>query len=217
MRARRAREIGKRRNTLLSVARDMPSSGLRGAIDLLAVGFLLFMAFSAVGWAYETVNDMICRQGFYPRAALMGPWCPIYGIGGLLISCLSWVVRPGRRGLAKVGEVVVAAVAIALLVTFVELAGSYACEAMMGYMPWDYSPYWGNFEGRIAPEFTLRFVIGGLVFLYWLEPTIVRAYRSHRDAGVIAALVLLVLFVADNVLEVAGVWAGFPVRAGIPF
>lgn len=214
-----SRRAGKapHRDTLLSVVRDVPSGGMRKLLDLLVVGFLLFMVFSAVGWAYEIINDMICRHGFYPRAALMGPWCPIYGIGGLLIACLSDLVRRGRHGAALVAEVVTAAVAVALLVTVVELAGSYVCEATMGFMPWDYSPYWGNFEGRIAPEFTIRFVIGGLVFLYWLEPAIVAAYRSHRRAGIAVAVVLLALFVADNLLESAGVWAPLPIRAGIPF
>lgn len=190
----------------------------RGLSLSLANLFLQFMAFSAVGWVYEIVHDMIFRHGFFPRAALAGPWCPIYGIGGLLIVlCLSRIPSPQRRGLGKLREILVAALGICVLVTVVELAGSYVCEWIMGYMPWDYSDCWGNFEGRIAPEFTIRFIIGGLVFLYALDPAITRWCIRFQKKAKALALVLLVLFVGDNALESAGVWSGIIPRDGIPF
>ena len=180
--------------------------------------FLQFMAFSAVGWAYEIINDMICRHGFFPRASLAGPWCPIYGIGGVLIVlCRGRLPSPGKHGAQRALEVLLAAAGICLLVTTVELLGSYVCEWTMGYMPWDYSSYWGNFEGRIAPNFTLRFVIGGLVFLYWLDPAMTRwCLRKPAMAKALATL-LLVLFALDNVLEGVGLWSGVIPRDGIPF
>lgn len=188
-------------------------SGLLLAICNL---FIQFMAFSAVGWAYEIINDLICRHGLFPRASLAGPWCPIYGIGGLLIVlCLNKIPKTSRHGLAKLLEVVGAAVGICLLVTVVELLGSYVCEWMMGFMPWDYFDYWGNFEGRIAPAFTIRFVIGGLVFLYALDPLITRRCSKHPKGAKVLAAALLVLFALDNALESMGVWSGIIPREGI--
>lgn len=198
----------------------MTGKALRGTDRGLAAAnaFIQFMAFSAVGWAYEIINDMICRHGFFPRASLAGPWCPIYGIGGLMIVlCLGKVPSPRRHGLAKAGEMALAALGICLLVTAVELLGSYACEWTMGSVPWDYSSYWGNFEGRIAPEFTLRFVIGGLVFLYWLDSAITGWCLNHKGMAYAIALSLLALFVADGVLEGMGIWADVIPRDGIPF
>lgn len=196
-------------------------AGAGGAGDILvALSNLLmqFMAFSAVGWAYEIINDMICRHGFFPRASLAGPWCPIYGIGGLVIV-LALHALPGRRrhGLSLVGEVIVAAVGICCLVTAVELMGSYVCEWVMGYVPWDYSSYWGNFEGRIAPEFTIRFVIGGLVFLYLLDPAITGWCSRNPTRTRTIAVVLVALFALDNALEASGLWASVIPRGGIPF
>lgn len=193
----------------------------RGASDwLVAVSnlFLQFMAYSAVGWVYETINDMIFRHGFFPRASLAGPWCPIYGIGGLLIvCCLHSLPRHRGSAMGKVGEVVAVAAGICVLVTAVELLGSYVCEWLMGEVPWDYSSYWGNFDGRIAPTFTIRFVLGGLVFLYLMDPAMSAWCRRHERAAVVLSAVLLVLFVADNALETAGVWSVVVPRSGIPF
>ena len=173
---------------------------------------LMFFAFSFVGWAYEMLNDAIVQGGWHWRAALVGPWCPMYGIGGLLIC---WVCKPfgperrspGRKGaLAAIGRVLVSAAIIALLVSVVELAASYACEALLGFMPWDYSTSWGNFEGRWAPEFTLRFVIGGLVFLYALEPLIAMFVQRFEAAAGILAISLVAMLCIDCVLEFSGVW-----------
>ena len=173
-----------------------------------ATAFILFIAFSCVGWCYEILNDFIVRGGFHARAALAGPVCPIYGIGGLLIVlCFKKISSLDDLSVPKkVLKVIAIGIGIYLLVTAVELAGSYIIEATMGYMPWDYSTSWGNFEGRIAPEFTIRFVIGGLVFLYLIEPFIVKWADNHRNAAIVIAIVFAILFTIDNALENAGVW-----------
>lgn len=185
----------------------MKRSATRNTTLALATAFILFMLFSCVGWCYEILNDLIVQGGFHPRATLAGPWCPIYGIGGLLIV---WCFAPASHWLGvrlpKLVEVLVVAAGIFLLVSAVELVASYACEAIMGFMPWDYSTSWGNFQGRVAPEFTMRFVIGGLVFLYLVAPAITSWANGHRTAALRLACVLLALFVLDGVLELAGVW-----------
>jgi len=181
--------------------RDMPLT--------LATTFILFMLFSCVGWCYEIVNDLIVQGGFHPRAAFAGPWCPIYGIGGLLIV---WCFEPASRTIGahvpKPVEVLAVAAGIFLLVSAVELVASYASEAVLGFMPWDHSSSWGNFQGRVAPEFTMRFVIGGLVFLYLLAPAVRAWGLRNRPAALRLAGVLLALFALDGALELTGVWSG---------
>ncbi len=53
-----------------------------------SVAVILFAVFSFAGWLYETVDNVFTFGGLYLRASLMLPWCPIYGIGGLLIVAL---------------------------------------------------------------------------------------------------------------------------------
>lgn len=173
-----------------------------------SVAVILFALFSCAGWIYETVENVFSFGGVYLRASLMLPWCPIYGIGGLVIVVALEPVRrriAGRVPLAV--QVVVIAVGIYVLTTAVELAGSYACEAAMGYVPWDYSDAWLNFQGRIAPAYTLRFVILGLVALYGLYPLVARWARRHSRRAIVAAVAVVVLFALDNALEAMGTWA----------
>ncbi|MDO4797807.1 MAG: putative ABC transporter permease [Coriobacteriales bacterium] len=175
---------------------------------VISVAIILFAVFSFVGWLYETIDNLVAFGGLYLRASFMLPWCPIYGIGGLIVVA---VVEPVREALAtrapKALELVLVAIAIYALTAVVELAGSYVCELLMGYVPWDYSQAWLNVDGRIAPAYTLRFVVLGLVALYVVFPY-VRGWviRQPKTAGVVASA-LVVLFALDSMLQALGVWA----------
>lgn len=172
------------------------------------VAVILFALFSCAGWIYETVDNVFSFGGLYLRASLMLPWCPIYGIGGLVIVA---VLEPVRRRLAErvslAVQVAAIVVGIYLLTSAVELVGSYACEALMGYVPWDYSDAWLNFQGRIAPMYTLRFVLLGLVALYALYPAVDRWAKRHPRGALAVACAIVGLLVCDYALESAGVWS----------
>ena len=138
----------------------------------------------------------------------MLPWCPIYGIGGLLIIAL---LEPLRRDLKDRMpaplQFLIIAFGIFVLASVVELAGSFVCEWIMGYVPWDYSHAWGNLGGRIAPLYSLRFVILGLIALYVLLPIVTWFVEARPTTARNAAIVISVALVADVALEFAGVWS----------
>ena len=46
----------------------------------------LFLAYSFLGWVFETTVAAIRRQHFYNRGVINGPFCLIYGCGGLTIT-----------------------------------------------------------------------------------------------------------------------------------
>ncbi len=173
-----------------------------------SVAVVLFAVFSFAGWLYETVENALTFSGLYLRASLMLPWCPIYGIGGLLIVAL---IEPLRQHLVgrttKTVEVALVSIAIYALTALVELVGSYACEAIMGYVPWDYSQAWLNFDGRIAPQYTLCFVALGLMALYAVFPHVRRWAAGTQRAAARYACALAALFALDNELQALGVWA----------
>lgn len=80
--------------------------------------------------------------------------------------------------------------------TAIELATSYLLEALTGAWPWQtYRDYAINFEGRIALSPSIRFGLGGLLFLYVLQPLFHRLVHSLsprvRRGACIAVLVLL--------------------------
>lgn len=52
------------------------------------VYFLLFMIYSSLGWCMEVICKLIQYKRFINRGFLIGPYCPIYGFGAILITIL---------------------------------------------------------------------------------------------------------------------------------
>ena len=136
----------------------------------LARYFLFFVLYSVLGWLYEVFLEVVVyRWGFSNRGVLFGPYCVIYGVGALIIL---FALGPLKRTPIRIGRVSITPVlvflGIVVLTTALELLGSYIMEYTHGTWQWDYRHYAFNFEGRIALNPSIRFGIGGMVFLYVL-------------------------------------------------
>lgn len=145
--------------------------------------FLCFFAYSVLGWCYEVFLEVIVyRWGFSNRGFLFGPYCPVYGFGALLlIGLLGWLRRK-RLTLGRVNiSPILVFLSIIALTTLLELGTSYLLEAVTGSWLWDYSTYPANFQGRIALNPSFRFGVGGMIFLYVLQPLFERADRLLSD------------------------------------
>ena len=53
---------------------------------MLGKFFLLFIIYSFVGWIVEIVYNGFVHKKFVNRGFLIGPYCPIYGFGALLVT-----------------------------------------------------------------------------------------------------------------------------------
>ena len=147
--------------------------------------FLCFVFYSVFGWCYEVFLEVVVyRWGFSNRGVLFGPYCPVYGVGALFVGCM-------------------------VSATLVELGASYLCQALTGSWPWQtYVNYRYHFQGRIALSPSIRFGLGGLFFLYVLQPLLDRglAALSPRARGRLAAL-LAVLMGIDLVFFLVGTFS----------
>ena len=162
--------------------------------------FIFFMLYSVIGWIYEVFLEVVVyRWGFSNRGVLFGPYCIIYGFGAvILILSLSWLQR--RRIYA--GRLLVTPflvfIGIVVITTVVELIGSYIMEFTTGEWLWDYRRFAFNFERRIALNPSIRFGIGGMIFLYGLQPLFRRlcVRLSDRAVSIVGAF-LAVVFLID--------------------
>ena len=50
--------------------------------------FLLFIIYAFLGWVMEVTAKLIQYKRFINRGFLVGPYCPIYGFGAVLITIL---------------------------------------------------------------------------------------------------------------------------------
>ena len=134
--------------------------------------FLYFMMYSVIGWLYEVFLEVVVyRWGFSNRGVLFGPYCIIYGVGALLLLLTLGGVQKKKLYLGRLYVTpVFVFLGIMAVTTITELIGSYIMEAVTGGWMWDYERFAFNFQGRIALNPSIRFGIGGMIFLYLLQP-----------------------------------------------
>lgn len=175
--------------------------------ELFSRYVLLFLFFCMIGWLYEVALAFIYGFGFVNRGFLYGPYLPLYGFGALLLIALlrplMTVKRPGR----KPSSPVLVFLAIILITTALEYTVGLFLETVFHQKFWNYSTNSWQFQGRICASASIRFGIGGLLFLYVLVPLFSRlirkipvGFRFFLSLAVIAGLVadlLLTLYLSS--------------------
>lgn len=122
---------------------------------------LLFFACAFLGWSMEVGCKLVQFRRFINRGFLIGPYCPIYGFGAVLIC----------RLLSRFSGDPLAVFALALIVCgTLEYVTSYAMEKLFHARWWDYSQKPFNLNGRVCAGTLLPFGLMGLVMVYWVKP-----------------------------------------------
>jgi len=162
--------------------------------------YLYFMMYAIFGWCYEVFLEVVVyKWGFTNRGVLFGPYCPVYGFGALIfIFCVYPLIKnkPLKKRILYIPLVFLLCMASA---TLLELITSYICEFFMGSWPWQtYADYKYNFQARIALSPSIRFGLGGILFLYLLQPLfeLLLSKLSKKQLNT-AFYIILTLFVID--------------------
>ena len=167
--------------------------------------YLYFMCYAVFGWLYEVFLEVVVyRWGYSDRGVLFGPYCPVYGVGALMFLFAVYPLLRGKTTKKRLLLLPLVFVLCALVATAIELATSYLCEWTIGYIPWDYTGYKIQFQARIALSTSLRFGLGGVLFLYVLQPLFEKGNAKLSDrARTIVFSIVLGLFSVDLLAHVA--------------
>ncbi len=166
--------------------------------------FLHFMMAGFIGWFYEVFLEVVVyRWGFSDRGVLFGPYCPVYGVGMLaFLLCFHWLMQRKLKWSVRWLRPIIIFAGCALVATLIELAASYLLEWITGSWPWQtYADYAVNFQARVALSPSVRFGIGGLLFLYLLRPLFLKITRWMPEKALKwVSIVLAVIFGIDILL-----------------
>ncbi len=134
--------------------------------------YLYFMMYAVIGWIYEVFLEVVVYKWWFTnRGVLFGPYCPVYGVGALAFIFTIGRILPGKSLKMKLLLIPVVFLGCMLIATAIELLTSYICEWISGSWPWQtYADYKYNFQARIALSPSIRFGLGGVLFLYVLQP-----------------------------------------------
>lgn len=155
--------------------------------------FLLFIMYSFIGWCMETSLISIKSKRFINRGFLVGPYCPIYGFGALIIT-----IFLGKYSYDAVVLFVMAVVVCGII----EYLTSLFMEKIFNARWWDYSNRKFNFNGRICLLNLLAFGTLGLLVIYILNPFFIRIIEHFGRIQMIwSSSILLLMFLADFIIS----------------
>lgn len=159
----------------------------------IAYYFLFFIIYSFLGWLMEIILTLIVKKKFIDRGFLIGPYCPIYGCGSLLIILLlknyqkDWIV------------LFILAMVICMILEYLT---SYIMEKIFKARWWDYSDKKFNINGRICLETTIPFGLGALLVVYVFQPFFSSIlYSMNSIAVIIMSTFIFALFLVDIVVS----------------
>ncbi len=141
----------------------------------------------------EMVYCYYCTKKWVNRGFLIGPVCPIYGVGCLGISIL----------LKKYyDDPIVLFLTTAFICSLLEYFTSYLMEKLFKARWWDYSDKKFNINGRICLELIWAFGALGLFVMYILNPAIMKFLNSiDKSLLMFIAIILFVGFIIDNIVS----------------
>lgn len=159
----------------------------------LSLYFILFLIYSLLGWIFEVTLSLIIKKKFINRGFLIGPYCPIYGIGSLFVIFLlnNYLDRP--FGLFVLSMVIC---------SIVEYTGSFLLEKLFKTSWWDYSSKKFNINGRICLETMIPFGLGCLLIMYIINPFLLKTLNLISTFILnIIAVILFIFFVIDFIIS----------------
>jgi len=159
----------------------------------LEIYFLLFISYSVLGWLMEVICKLIESKKFVNRGFLIGPYCPIYGCGALLITFLLQ---------HYVGDALALFMFAVVICSILEYLTSYVMEKIFKARWWDYSERKFNINGRICLKTMLPFGILGVIIMYFINPFFINIYSKLSDLTLsIVTMTLLVIYLTDIIIS----------------
>lgn len=149
----------------------------------------LFFIYSFIGWCVEVGVAAVRRKKFINRGFIMGPLCPIYGLGAVAFAIFLPELKENLFFLFLGGVI---------LASFIEFVTGVLLEKIFRKKWWDYSEYRFNFEGYVCLQYSLLWGVFAVLLVWFVNPFLVSIIRFIPHlAGVIAFWILGGILAAD--------------------
>ncbi len=162
-------------------------------MELICRHFLYFIIYSFIGWSMEVICKLFEQKKFINRGFLIGPICPIYGYGVLLIIILIG---------SETKDILAVFLKAILVCSILEYFTSYFMEKLFKARWWDYSKRKYNINGRICLETMIPFGILGCLVVYIIHPLIKNSISVLNPTLIITlAIILFIIYIVDNIIS----------------
>ena len=155
---------------------------------------LYFFIYAVLGWCVEVIHAALKRGKFENRGFLNGCWCPIYGVGVVLVLlCLSPINI----------NVFVLFIASLLLASVLEFIVGFVLEKLFRTKWWDYSKEHFNIKGYVCLKYSILWGLACVLVVDLIHPMIAELVHITPDiAKYVICGVLCAAFAVDAVFTV---------------
>lgn len=154
----------------------------------------IFFIYSILGWTMETVRGYFLTKKLVNRGFLIGPYCPVYGVGVVLVTAMLS---------DYVDDIPIMFCMSMVICGALEYFTSYIMEKIFKARWWDYSKRKFNLNGRICAETLIPFGLGGVVLVKYANPFFLQILNF---AGLKYILIVLsVIFIVDFIFSFKGI------------
>lgn len=154
---------------------------------------ILFFIFSFLGWVMEVTLTLITDKKFVNRGFLLGPCCPIYGCGCILLNLLLHNYT---------NNILVLFILTMFTCSSLEYITSFLMEKIFKLRWWDYSQMKFNINGRICLETMTPFSILGVLAIKYATPFFITNINKLSEKTIlIISIILITLFIIDVIIS----------------
>ena len=123
-----------------------------------------FVIYSFAGWVMESIFRSLCERKIINTGFLKGPYCPIYGIGAIII----FIFLDGFKD-----NIILLFIMGVIVLTIWEYVVGVLLEKVFNTKYWDYSDHKFNFQGRICLINSIYWGILGIAFVKYINPFVI--------------------------------------------
>ena len=154
---------------------------------------ILFFIYSFLGWIMEVILTLITDKKFVNRGFLLGPCCPIYGCGCILLNLLLHNYT---------NNILVLFILTMFTCSLLEYITSFLMEKIFKLRWWDYSQMKFNINERICLETMTPFSILGVLAIKFATPFFITNINKLSEKTIlIISIILITLFIIDVIIS----------------
>ena len=149
----------------------------------------IFIIYAFIGWCAEVAFAALNRGVFVNRGFMNGPYCPIYGLGVLIVVKLLTPLQD---------NILILFLGCVLLTTVLEYIVGFLLEKIFGNRWWDYSDMPYNIRGYVCLKFSVMWGLGCMFIMDFIHPGIYKWIQwIPEKIGFVILVIFLSGFVAD--------------------
>ena len=152
-----------------------------------------FIVYSFLGWCLESVYKTIAFKKPVNSGFLYGPFCPMYGIGAVLMIELGKVSN----------NVIIIFLLSFILFSVWEYLVAVILEKMFKTKYWDYSNLKFNLQGRICLKNSIYWGILGVLLIFVIQPLVQKVTNLiPNEILIYVEIILSLAILVDGIITI---------------